>query len=114
MSAVPPAADEMPVPEPVPAVVTVTCGNVVLYCGTHRLNSGYSSVLPVSDNAIDEDAGELGSALAAADDEDAALDAADDAGADADDDDDDDEPHAATEAAAATARTGRISRRTGL
>ena len=40
MLTVPAAADEMPVPEPVDAVVIDTLGHCFWICAVHRLNSG--------------------------------------------------------------------------
>ena len=52
MSTVPAAASEMPVPEPVPDVLTTTFGLSVPYATCHALTSGRSSVLPVSDTVV--------------------------------------------------------------
>jgi hypothetical protein len=48
MFTVPAAADEMPVPDPVAAVVIDTLGHSFWICAVHRLNNGYNSVDPVS------------------------------------------------------------------
>jgi hypothetical protein len=48
MSTVPVAASEIPVPEPVPAVVKWTWGYFCSYAGAQMFHSGYSRVLPVS------------------------------------------------------------------
>ena len=48
MFTVPAAADEMPVPEPVEAVVIETLGHCFWICAVHRLNNGYSRLDPVS------------------------------------------------------------------
>jgi hypothetical protein len=51
MFTVPAAADEMPVPEPVAAVVIDTLGHSFWICAVQRLNKGYSKVDPVSCSA---------------------------------------------------------------
>src|SRR5580700_11940879 len=48
MFTVPAAADEIPVPEPVDAVVIDTLGHSFWICAVHRLNKGYSRLDPVS------------------------------------------------------------------
>jgi hypothetical protein len=48
MATVPAAACETPVPDPVAAVVTLTLGHCFSVWVTHRLNSGYKRLEPVS------------------------------------------------------------------
>src|ERR1700724_3832618 len=48
MLTVPAAADEMPVPEPVAAVVIDTVGHSFWICAVHRLKSGNNRLEPVS------------------------------------------------------------------
>jgi hypothetical protein len=48
MFTVPAAADEIPVPEPVDAVVIDTLGHSFWIWAVHKLNSGYSRLEPVS------------------------------------------------------------------
>src|ERR1700680_2501120 len=48
MFTVPAAADEIPVPEPVAAVVIDTLGHACWIFWVHRLNKGYSRLDPVS------------------------------------------------------------------
>jgi hypothetical protein len=51
---VPVAADEIPVPDPVAAVVTAIFGNFAFAPVTQRLNSGYSKLDPVSSKDTDD------------------------------------------------------------
>src|SRR5579875_1357010 len=62
MFTVPVDASVMPVPEPVPPVVIVTCLYSFWYAVDHVPNSGNSSVLPVSVIEAGDEAGAAGSA----------------------------------------------------